>query len=69
MAVKFNEIDAKNIEVLVHGDIYGKLNFDSNQKAWILWPAGIDDGVSYFDNLKETEETIKDELVAFDKEN
>jgi len=68
MTVEFNEIDAQNVEVLVNGDTYGKLNFDSDENAWVLWPADIDDAVSYFDNLEETEETIKDEIIAFDKE-
>lgn len=69
MTVEFNEIDAQNVEVLVNGDTYGKLNFDSDENVWVLWPADIDDAVSYFDNLEETEETIKDEIIAFDKEN
>lgn len=69
MTVEFNEIDAQNVEVLVDGDTYGKLNFDSDENAWVLWPIDIDDGVSYFDGLEETEEAIKDEIIAFDKEN
>lgn len=69
MTVEFNEIDAQNVEVMVDGDTYGKLNFDAGQNVWVLWPADIDDAVSYFDNLEETEETIKDEIIAFDKEN
>ncbi|WP_413523693.1 hypothetical protein [Latilactobacillus curvatus] len=69
MTVEFNEIDAQNVEVMVDGDTYGKLNFDSDENVWVLWPADIDDGVSYFDNLEETEEAIKDEIIAFAKEN
>lgn len=69
MTVEFNEIDAQNVEVMVDGNTYGKLNFDSDENAWVLWPADIDDGVSYFDNLEETEEAIKDEIIAFAKEN
>ncbi|MDC4184572.1 hypothetical protein MK904_00480 [Loigolactobacillus coryniformis] len=69
MTVEFNEIDAQNVEVLVNGATYGKLNFDSDANVWVLWPEDIDDGVSYFDNLEETEESIKDEIIAFDKEN
>lgn len=69
MAVKFYEVDAQNIEILVDGATYGKLNFDSDQNAWVLWSAYIDDGVSYFDNLEETKEAISDEIIAFDKEN
>ena len=69
MTIEFDEIDAQNVEVLVNGDTYGKLNFDSDENVWVLWPADIDDAVSYFENLEETEETIKDEIIAFDKEN
>ena len=69
MTVEFNEIDAQNVEVLVNGDTYGKLNFDSDENAWVLWPVAIDDAVSYFESLEETEKAIKDEIIAFDEEN
>jgi len=69
MIIKFYEVDAQNIEILVDGATYGKLNFDPDRNIWILWPAGIDDGVSYFDNIEETKEAVKDEIIAFNKEN
>jgi len=68
MTVEFDEIDAQNVEVLVNGDTYGKLNFDSDENVWVLWPADIDDAVSYFESLEETEKAIKDEIIAFDEE-
>jgi len=68
MTVEFNEIDAQNVEVLVNGDTYGKLNFYSDENVWVLWPADIDDAVSYFESLEETEKAIKDEIIAFDEE-
>ncbi|WAE45782.1 hypothetical protein OUY26_04060 [Levilactobacillus brevis] len=68
MTVEFNEINAQNVEVLVNGDTYGKLNFDSDENVWVLWPAEIDDAVSYFNSLEETEEAISDEIIEFAKE-
>lgn len=40
----------------------GALEFDSDQSAWIFWQAGTDQGVTYFEDLKETEETVQAEL-------
>lgn len=40
----------------------GTLEFDRVQNAWIFWQAGTDQGVTYFDSLKETEETVQVEL-------
>lgn len=68
MTVTFDKIDAQNVDVLVNGDTYGKLNFNPDINVWVLWPAGIDDGVSYFDNIEETKEAISDEIIAFNKE-
>ncbi|UWI46739.1 hypothetical protein HR118_03140 [Lactobacillus paragasseri] len=48
--------------VEVNGENYGKLIFDTDQDAWVLWPKQIDDGVTYFDDLKETEDQINFEL-------
>ena len=62
MTVKFDEVDARNYDVLVSGEDYGKLAFDQEQNAWVLWPNEIDDGVTYFDSLKETKEAITDEI-------
>lgn len=68
MNVEFDEVDAENVEVLVNGDAYGKLNFDSDENVWVLWPEEIDDAVSYFDSLEETKNSIKDEIIAFENE-
>ena len=67
--IAFSEAIDKEVEVAVNGDSYGVIKFDTGQNAWVLWPADIDDGVSYFEDLEETEKSIKDEIIAFDKEN
>ena len=61
MTVEFENVDAKEIEVTVNGDNYGMLKLD-DQGTWVLWPAAIDDAVSYFEDLEETKETITDEI-------
>lgn len=43
-------------------DTLGTLEFDAGQGAWIFWQAESDQGVTYFDSLEDTEETLKDEL-------
>lgn len=65
MKIEFNKVDAKNYDVLVNDDDYGKLTFDDEQNAWVLWPNSIDDGVTYFESLKETEEAITDEIKDY----
>ncbi|WP_333603861.1 hypothetical protein [Lactobacillus acetotolerans] len=61
--VEFNESNAQeSVVVFVDGDKYGVLTYDYDQGVWVLWPDQIDDGVSYFDSLKETEEAITDEI-------
>lgn len=67
--VEFSEAIDNEVEVMVNGDSYGVIKFDADQNVWVLWPADIDDGVSYFEDLEETEENIKDEIIAFDEEN
>lgn len=62
MTVEFENVEAKEIEVTVNGDNYGKLVFDDEQNTWVLWPVAIDDAVSYFDDLSETKEAITDEI-------
>ena len=69
MTVKFDEVDAKNYDVLVNEDDYGKLAFDDEQKAWVLWPNSIDDGVTYFEDLEETKEAIADEIKDYSENN
>lgn len=69
MTVKFDEVDARNYDVLVNDDDYGKLAFDQEQNAWVLWPDSIGDGVTYFDDLEETEEYITDEIKDYSENN
>lgn len=67
MKVKFiKDESTKTVVVEVNGENYGKLIFDTDQDAWVLWPEQIDDGVTYFDDLKETEDQIKFELEHAD---
>lgn len=63
--VQFNIPYDNQVEVLVDGDNYGILIFDHEQKVWVLWATTIDDGISYSDNLTETEETITDEIQSY----
>lgn len=60
--VQFSTPYEDQVEVTVDGDKYGTLVFDHEQSAWVLWPVSIDDGISYWDDLVETEETITDEI-------
>ncbi|CAJ1187824.1 hypothetical protein CPR19092_LGOLGGFK_01096 [Companilactobacillus paralimentarius] len=69
MTVKFDEVDAKNYDVLVNENDYGKLTFDEEQGAWVLWPNSIDDGVTYFEDLEETKEAIADEIKDYSENN
>ena len=53
------------VKVTVDGDKYGILIFDHEQNVWVLWPSTIDDGVSYSDNLEDTEADITDEIQSY----
>jgi len=60
--VQFSTPYEDQVEVTVNGGKYGILIFDHEQNAWVLWPSDIDDGVSYSEDLAETEEVITDEI-------
>lgn len=63
--VTFSEMDEDTqVIVEVDGVHYGNLFYDYDQEAFVLWPDDIDDGVTYFDSLNETEKYIRDELTA-----
>lgn len=67
MKVEFiKDESTKTEKVEVNGEKYGELIFDTDQDVWVLWPEQIDDGVGYFDDLKETEDQIKFELEHAD---
>lgn len=67
MKVEFiKDESTKTVKVEVSGEKYGELIFDTDQDVWVLWPEQIDDGVGYFDDLKETEDQIKFELEHAD---
>ena len=53
---------AYGVEVMVNGDLLGIIQFDHEQEAFVYWPNDIDDGVSYFDSLTDTEQLIAEEL-------
>jgi len=53
---------AYGVEVLVNGDRLGIIQFDHEQEGFVYWPNDIDDGVSYFDSLTDTEQLIAEEL-------
>lgn len=61
--IKF-EKNNNEYQVYQGQDLYGVLSWDADQEVWVLWPEQTDDGISYFDDLEETKETIKDELEA-----
>ena len=60
--VQFSTRYEDRVEVIVNGNNYGTLIFDHDQNAWVLWSSTIDDGVSYSDDLAETQEIITDEI-------
>ena len=64
--VEFSKAIDNEVEVMVNGNSYGVIKFDAGQNAWVLWPEDIDDGVSYDEDLAETEETITDEIQNFE---
>ncbi|MBT9670497.1 hypothetical protein GPK34_00400 [Secundilactobacillus kimchicus] len=77
--VELSKNTEKGFDVLSNGDNYGKLLYDLEQGLWVLWPEltqtktvrfwGLaqPDGVSYFDSLKDTVETIEFELNNTDE--
>ena len=66
--VQFSTPYEDQVEVTVNGDEYGTMKFDREQNVWVLWPVSIDDGVSYSDDLAETQETIADEIQSYDED-
>ena len=65
--IEFSTLYEDQVYVIVDGDKYGSLEFDHKQNKWVLWPVSIDDGVSYSENLAETQETIADEIQSYDE--
>lgn len=60
--VQFSTPYEDQVEVTINGDKYGILILDHEQNVWVLWPSTIDDGISYSDDLAETQEIITDEI-------
>ena len=65
--VQFSTRYEDRVEVIVNGGNYGTLVFNNEQNAWVLWPSNIVDGISYSDDLAETEETITDEIQSYNE--
>ena len=63
--VSFERIDKSHVVVYVDDENYGDLDYDSENKEWVLWPNQIDDGISYLESLKESEDDIKFELESY----
>lgn len=61
--VSFERIDKSHVLVYSDDEEYGSLDYDADQKAWVLWPNDIDDGVTYWEGLKESEDQIEFELT------
>lgn len=68
--IKFIEKDKNTYDVELNGANYGSLEFNSDQNVYVLWFWGCygDEGVTYFEDLKETEECIADEIYFAEKE-
>lgn len=66
--VQFSTPYEDQVEVTVNGDKYGTLKFDCEQNEWVLWPVSIDDGVSYSDDLAETQEIITEEIKSYNED-
>jgi len=64
--IKFSTPYEDQVEVTVNGDKYGTLIFDHEQNAWVLWIMYIDDGISFWEDLAETEESVTDEIQIND---
>ena len=63
--VSFYRIDKSHVVVYVDDENYGDLDYDSENKEWVLWPNQIDYGISYWESLKESEDEIKFELEYY----
>lgn len=61
--INFNQND-NTVDVYNNDDRIGYLEFDQEQEVWVFWPNDINDGITYFEDLKETEDTIAEEQEA-----
>lgn len=52
--------------VYIDGEYSGFLDFDKEQRVWVYWAKDIDDGVSYFEDLQETERVLTEEVQDFE---
>lgn len=61
-----HDVKLVGTEVIVDDSAFGEFKFDKDQEAWVFWPNSIDDGVTYFEDLQESFETVKDEVNQYD---
>lgn len=66
--IKFERENYSKYSMWIDDDFGGTLVYDAEQEAWVLWPERINDGVTYFDDLDLTQETIIEEYKAWKKE-
>lgn len=62
--IKFIKNSEENYTVELNNKRYGALEWNQDQKVWVLWPRAINDGITYFESLTETIAYIKDELAG-----
>ena len=63
--VQFSVPYEDQVEVTVGGDKYGTIKFDHEQNAWVLWIMYVDDGISFWEDLAETEESVADAIKTY----
>lgn len=61
--ISFETVCKNHVLVYSDDEEYGSLDYDADQKAGVLWPNDIDDGVTYWESLKESEDQIEFELT------
>lgn len=66
--VEFSKNDEYSYDVFVNEYKYGKLVFDKENGVWGLWSIDGGTDVFYFEDLKETQDTITEEINDFDDE-
>ena len=57
----YADIDADDLKK-AQAIVLGIIQFDHEQEVFVYWPKDIDDGVSYFYSLTDTEQLIAEEL-------
>lgn len=71
--INFTKNQNNTVDVYSNDEQLGYLEFDQEQEAWVYWTKGADDmgfnlDIAYYEDLKETEDTIAEEIADFYKE-